>query len=294
MLRAVCRSQLAACAVALALFSGCAGFSPLVDERRLAEGYTLVLPGIDGQSPAIAQIADNLAAAGVPTAIEVYDWTHGSPWLMGTNLYSRQRNQQQARTIASKIIDYQDRYPGRPVHLVAHSGGCGLALWALEQLPAERRVTSAVLLSAAVSTKYNVAPALAHTERGIWNFYAPTDLMLLAGTVVARTIDSQHSVGAGAVGFRNPLNEASAATPRLVQVPFTPQMIRSGHFGGHWGPAGSTFARDYVAPILDSPRTAMTPSAPASQAETMAVKPEIPRHSGSARAVARTAAVFLP
>ena len=44
------------------------------------------------------------------------------------------RNRQQATLLAERIRQYQRQYPDRPVHLVAHSGGAGIAAMAMERL----------------------------------------------------------------------------------------------------------------------------------------------------------------
>ena len=190
-----------AMALLCALVVGCANFDNLTEADRLERGYTIVLPGIDGPSIANSNIAQGIADSGLETAIEVHDWTSGVPVLMPVHLYTRRTNKRKAQELADKIVDYQDRYPGRPVHIVAQSGGCGVLLWALESLPPDRTVTSAVMLSAAVSPTYDVSHALQHTDVGIWNFYSPLDVILLAGTMVGGNIDGSWMPGAGAVGY---------------------------------------------------------------------------------------------
>ena len=229
---------------------GCANFDNLTQQDRLEQGYTIVLPGIDGPSIANSNIAQGIADSGLETAIEVHDWTTGVPLLLPLHLYTKRANQRKAKQLAGKIVAYQERYPGRPVHLVAQSGGCGVLLWTLESLPTNRKVTSTVMLSAAVSPTYDVRRALQHTEAGIWNYYSPLDVILLAGTLVGGNIDGRWMPGAGAVGFWSYSPESVGDGPRLHQIPFRPEMLLAGNLGGHWGPAKSPFARDYIAPVL--------------------------------------------
>ena len=230
--------------------TGCASFDNLTQQDRLEQGYTIVLPGIDGLSVANSNIAQGLADSDLKTAIEVHDWTTGVPVLLPLHLYTKRTNQQKARQLAGKIVAYQERYPGRPVHLVAQSGGCGVLLWTLESLPTNCKVTSAVMLSAAVSPTYDVRQALQHTEAGIWNYYSPLDVVLLVGTLVGGNIDGRWMPGAGAVGFWSSSRESVGDGPRLHQIPFRPEMLLAGNLGGHWGPAKSPFSRDYIAPVL--------------------------------------------
>ena len=105
-------------------------------ERR-DEGYTLVLPGIEGAHVAHAGFVSGLKSGGVPSEIEVCDWTTGTPALVLVHLRYEERNRRQAELLAEKIVNYQDEYPGRPVNLVGHSGGGGMVLLTLEALPKE-------------------------------------------------------------------------------------------------------------------------------------------------------------
>src|SRR4029079_11614400 len=95
-----------------------------------------------------------------------------------------ERNREQAREIAERIVAYQDRYPDRPVTLIGHSGGAAMAVRVLESLPDGRRSDQAVLLAGALSPDYDLSTALGRTERGITNFYSGGDVLyLVAGTL---------------------------------------------------------------------------------------------------------------
>jgi len=193
------------------LISGCGhGISQYSTPQRMENGYVLVLPGIEGRSLFNTNIVKGLIDGGVPSAIEVYDWTAGGAFLFPVNLRAWERNKQQARRIADKITDYQEQYPDRPVHLIGHSGGGGIAVLAIEALPPTRQVSSAVLLAPALSPTYDLSRALRRTRSGVWNFYSPYDIgFLKAGTTVFGNIDGEHSSSAGAVAFTLPwgLNE---------------------------------------------------------------------------------------
>lgn len=239
--------------LAVSAAGGCARVDHLMTPERLNSGYTVILPGVNGRGRATSNIARGLADGGVGTAIEVHDWTTGNPLLTPLHLYGAQRNQRAAHALAAKIVDYQNQYPGRPVHLVSLSAGSGMTLWALEALPPGRRVTSAVLLSSAVSPTYDVRPVLEKTTVGIWNFYSPADVAMLAGTVLTGTVDGRWMPAAGAIGFvphADYLPEPTDSGPRLRQIPYQIGMARSGNYGGHWGTSPVSFNRDYVAPIL--------------------------------------------
>ena len=76
------------------------------------------------------------------------------------NLRAIDHNQREAHKIAAKIVAYQDRYPGRPVHLVGYSGGAGVAVLTLEALPPDRRVAEAIS-APTLASDYDLRPASA-------------------------------------------------------------------------------------------------------------------------------------
>lgn len=235
--------------------SGCSYYRNLNDRQRLEAGYTLVLPGIDGPSFVNSNMAQGLQDAGLPTAIEVHDWTTGHFLLFPVHLRHSERNRRQAELLAQKITDYQDRYPGRPVHLIGHSGGGAMIIWALEALPEDRSVTSATLLAPAISPQYNLATALSRTSNGIWNYHSSLDaILLVAGTTLAGTVDGRHRPSAGAYGFDRPPDLTPQQTllydNGLHQVPYHWKMLAQGNYGGHLGPTWAAFAREVVAPQL--------------------------------------------
>ncbi len=166
-----------------------------------------------------------------------------------------ERNRQQAQEIAGQIVAYQDRYPGRPVTLIGHSGGAAMAVLILEALPADRQVTQAVLLAAAISPDHDLSTALSRTEHGILNFYSRGDVgYLVLGTLALGTIDRQHSISAGAAGFHPPAQltdeQRQLYNSRLQQVPYQLSMLRSCNLGGHFSVTNSKFVSDWVAPRL--------------------------------------------
>lgn len=212
---------------------------------RRDKGLVIVLPGIEGKSFVNIDVVLGLADGGVESAIELFDWTTGIFPLWPYHLRALKRNRRVAERIAERIVEYQDRYPGRPVHLVGHSGGTGIAVFALEALPPDRRITAAVLLASALSPRYDLAAALSRTERGIWSFRSPFDaLFLVLGTLLIGTIDGRHRIAAGNGGF------ADDAGPQLHQVRYRASMMRAFHFGGHCGWTNRVFVAETIAPLV--------------------------------------------
>lgn len=234
-----------------------AWLNDLCTPERLERGLVLVLPGIEGQSLLNHNIARGLADGGVRAAIEVFDWTTGVYLLFLYHLRGTRRHEAQSENIATRIARYQREYPGRPVHLVGHSGGGAMVVLALERLPDKVKIASAILLLAGISPTYNLARALSHAERGIFSFHSRFDVFFLgAGTVVAGTMDGAHTVSAGMVGFRSPANldagERSLYGQRLHQIPFRAAMIADFNFGGHMGVSNRVFVARHVAPLLSN------------------------------------------
>jgi pimeloyl-ACP methyl ester carboxylesterase len=265
--------------LAAMLLPGCGRAVRYHTPERVRQGYTIILPGIEGASYLNANIAKGLVNGGVPSSIEVYDWT-ASAFLFPVNLRNYARNQREARKVARKIMTYQDANPGKPVHLIGHSGGGGIAVMALEALPANRTVTSAILLAPAVAPTYDLRRSMRRTQYGIWNYHSPYDMGFLgAGTTIMGTIEGRHTRAAGAVGFDVPsgLNEEERQlySTRLHQQRYTRRMADSGHGGGHTGWANSGFVAQWLAPLVNSQIEAQARFA----ADTAPQRPRSPRPS---------------
>jgi pimeloyl-ACP methyl ester carboxylesterase len=245
--------QVMALTIPAILLPGCLG-KRLADEQRLRHGLILVLPGIEGESYINHSIARGFQDAGIPDAIEIFDWTRGRLFLFD-NLMNYPRNLEQADRLAERIRQYQREYPDRPVHLVAHSGGGGLAVLAMERLDPNRPIAAAILMAPALSPAYNLAPALRRTTYGVYNLYSPYDnFYLAAGTTAFGTIDRKRTLAAGRVGFKMPegLPAADADVYRtlLHQEVWRYEMLADGHAGGHLGWSDRRFVKTWVSRII--------------------------------------------
>jgi len=257
----------------LCVACGCS-IKDLQTPQRYEQGLVIILPGIEGKGPLNVNIAKGLNQGGVPSAIEIHDWSALSVATWFINLTAEGRNRRCAADIARRIQVYQHRYPERPIHLIGHSGGGGVAVYALEALPPDRPITSAMLLAPALSPEYDLRRALRRTTCGIWNFYSDKDVgFLRLGTTIFGTIDRAHGSAAGAVGFREPpgigTEGAKLYAKRLHQVRYTDRMARSGNMGGHSGWASQQFTREWIAPLLYSQIAAVPVVAPRQIPDTL-------------------------
>lgn len=216
--------------------------------ERQAEGLILILPGIEGCSSVNDSIARGLSEAGCEAAIRIEDWRRFRPW-NPLHLATLRHNRGQAIRIAAMIRTYRCQFPGRPVHMIGHSAGAGMALFVLESLPEDYAVDTVLLLAAAVSRHYPLTAATSRIRGSLWNFFSPLDLPTVGlGTTVFGTMDRRHTVSAGALGF-----VAGSQNTRLQQVCFRPAMLKKWNFGGHFGWTNALFVRDRLAPLLTIP-----------------------------------------
>ncbi|MFP4054872.1 MAG: serine aminopeptidase domain-containing protein [Phycisphaerae bacterium] len=238
--------------LASAMFGGC-NHQPYVSEERLGRGLVVVLSGVEGRGPLNEAICRGLDRGGVEMAIENYSWA--LPGMVLYNLRSSDHHTRKAEALSRHIAEYKVRHPGRPVFLVGHSGGAAIAVWATERLPAGSKVDGIVLLAPALSPKYSLQFALAHSRRGVVSFHSRGDWVLLGmGTQIAGTMDGKHTASAGMVGFEAPPGSAGAGYPNVYQIAWKAGMSGSGHVGGHLTSGAQRFVSGYVAPLMLSPR----------------------------------------
>ncbi|MCE5327000.1 MAG: alpha/beta hydrolase [Planctomycetaceae bacterium] len=249
----------AAVLLAGATLCGCGGATDFSTTGRLDNGLVLILPGIEGESGLNHDIRNGLVAGGVDCAVSIRSWGRILPPPFGA-LASQVDvigNRLVSMSIAKDIAAYQDSHPGRPVYVVGHSGGGGIAVFVAENMPEGHKVDGLILLSASISSAYDVTKALEHTHRGILNFYNKDDGMLLGvGTTLFGNVDGIRGPSAGLLSFDLPGEKASAgkreAYKRLFQIQLTQEMSQGG--SSHTLVTEPGFVSMYIAPWLLSPR----------------------------------------
>lgn len=222
--------------------------------ERLNAGLVVSLDGVGGYNWGPQWLREGLDEAGLKAAIVIYDWSMGPKGMFVGDLVDQGHNREAARELARMVATYIETKPGRPVTLIGHSAGAAIVLWALEDLPKGTQVDRAILLAPALAPDYNMAKALQAVRRHLYVMYSPADVGLMgAGTAVFTTMDGQHSVSAGLVGFKLPRDlpiEQQREYAKVRQVGWSFGLMKMGSYGGHMGWTTTRFAREFIAPIL--------------------------------------------
>jgi pimeloyl-ACP methyl ester carboxylesterase len=209
----------------------------------------LHLPGIGGYRGIDHRMLAGLRDAGVQGNFVVYDWTQQHPGIIA--LQSYQRNHQEAQRVADLITEHLEIDPTSPIYLTAHSGGCGIAVWALERLPPNVKVQTVLLMAPALSPKYDLSAALRHVNGKMYVFTSTLDSAILNfGTRIFGTIDGVQTIAAGFGGFVQPAGADPLMYKKLVQRPYQKDWIRYGDYGEHIGAMSRPFAAAILAPLI--------------------------------------------
>ncbi len=209
-----------------ALIGGCGGMDDdqFLAQDRKSKGLTVILPGIEGESDYNHSIRAGILEAGGGQAIPIYHWGRPLPAIgMLLNQVDVIGNRVEAAKIAEMIVNYQKSFSGKPVYVIGHSGGGGMAVFVAEAMPEGSKIDGLVLLSASISAGYDLTKAISKTRSGIVNFYNPKDgVMLAIATTVAGNMDGGHSPAAGLNGFdrvaADDPAEKKAAYAKLYQM----------------------------------------------------------------------------
>ena len=235
-----------AIAIAAACAAGCGGTNKeYVTPHRLERGLVIILPGIEGEGGYTYDVRAGLLRSAVDMAMPIHSW--GRPIPLAGPLINQMDvigNRIAARRIAQMVTDYQDSHPDRPVYIIGHSGGGGVAVFAAEALPDDRKLEGLILLSASISKTYNLTKALSRCRCGIMNFYSGQDVGLLGvGTTLFGNVDGIRGPSAGLTGFdKKPVG--------LYEIAWREEMAQTGYTGGHLSSGQEKFIAAYVAPFV--------------------------------------------
>jgi len=237
--------------------------SPPVPEAVSLKGpLVLHLPGIAGYLGCDRHLLAGLSEGGVKAHVAVYDWTDNDPGLRALHAY--ERNQTEAQRVADMIVDHARLDPTSPIYLTSHSGGCGIAIWALEKLPADVAVDSVLLMAPALSPEYDLTHALRHVRGQLYAFTSVHDVVVLeAGTKLFGTIDGVLTAAAGFGGFVRPPGADIQLYNKLIPEPYEDDWMQYDDYGDHIGAMSRKFAANVLAPLLlgqVSPATRPSPT----------------------------------
>jgi len=240
-------------AILKGLFRVLHGPTPAALPASERSGLVLIADGVGGLDLCGTGLVHAAAKAGFPHEIRVICWGHGfGRW--HRDLTNVENHRVRAAEIVEQVIDFHAKKPGAPVFLVGKSGGTGVVVRAMENLP-ENSIEATVLLSSALSPEYDLSKALRAVRRDMTVFWSPLDVLILGvGTRIFGTIDRRNAMSAGLVGFRLPkqLDESSRVQySKLKQIRWSPTMASTGYLGGHIGPDSPAFLRKYVLPRFD-------------------------------------------
>lgn len=240
-------------AVALGL-AGCASvkaLAPPADAGRAGVPGTVFVADGAGDFQFTSRSIRNVAQAdGYPLQVVTYSWSHGYLRVIADQVgYEHARCE--GKRLATEVLEFHARHPGTPVYLLGHSAGSAVILAALENLP-PGVVDRAVLLSPSLSTCYDVRPALASVEGGLYVFHSPYDTWYLGVvTGVVGNSDRRWGSSSGRYGFHVPDCDPAGVYARLHQRSWQPSDVELGNRGGHYGNYQREFLRVHVLPLLE-------------------------------------------
>lgn len=194
-----------------------------------------------------------LADGGYQGDVEHFNWTTYLGPLMDQMVYSY--NRRQGRRLAEKIAKYLDEHPRASVNLIGLSAGSGVAIFALESLPAKYQVDNVIMLSSSLSANYDLTRALRRVRSGVYLFWSPDDPILRGIVPLVGTVDRENtSQVAGVIGARVPPGSNSDTRYWYAAKVHNVRWYVHGGVGPiqlrHAGTTDREFVREMVAPIL--------------------------------------------
>lgn len=209
------------------------------------------LPGIGGTPGTTADALCGMVDGGAAGEIVYFAWNTYNP--SPRNLWSYEENHARARRLADDITAFARANPDATIDIVAHSGGAGVALFAIEYLTDDVRLRNVLLCHPAISPTYPLDATLRHLTGDLVLFRSDYDTLLLGvGTTLFGTVDRRFTESAGKVGFDLAAAAADAGLrEKVVQIAWDPQRDGAlGHLGGHHGMLIYDWNRTRVGPWL--------------------------------------------
>jgi pimeloyl-ACP methyl ester carboxylesterase len=242
-------------AIALTGASGCVSGLRLTAEPppavETSDAIVFFLDGAGGGGPVIdaaPEVLLGLRLGGYDGAFRSVRWQTGLGAIADLTL-SVPEKRALSVSLAARIQEARELRPDARISLISASTGTAIAVYALELLPPGVRIDNLVLLSSALSADYDLSPALKHVVGGALNFVSNKDALLQAMIPLFGSADRKlvGSRVAGVVGFET---VDSAAQMNFRTLSWTPEMRRSGHYGGHTDYKNATFIAQVIAPWI--------------------------------------------
>jgi hypothetical protein len=204
---------------------------------------------LKGSSTALAQ---GNSQAGNPVELTVFPWSHGHRRLLMDQIDMTHARLQGVK-LAQAIQERKAQEPGRRIVVIGHSAGCAVILTACDLLPMDA-VDRVILLAPSVSTGYDIRPTLWSAKEGVDVYCSKKDWVALGFVmhVVGTTDNFWSGAAAGRWGFQpkgsKKLEELEAS--RLRQHFWSPELVWTGHTGGHHGVHAQGFIQVYLLPLI--------------------------------------------
>ena len=183
----------------------------------------------------------------------LYDWQTPIFGEVFSDLMWHRRNRLMGVKLGRKLLTFRRQHPETRIHILAFSGGAGIAIFGLEALRGRSLIDTLILACPAISSAYNFAPAL-HAVQRCYALTSHRDSIILGlGTRIFGTTDRRHESAGGRVGFRIPPDasqEDTDAYGRMRQIRWSPDLRKLGHTGGHTGWAGAKLLHKHLMPLL--------------------------------------------
>jgi pimeloyl-ACP methyl ester carboxylesterase len=223
-------------------------------------GVILVVDGAGNTGGLSAALRQAVTDQRLPLHVETCEWSYG-PYRVLADQTDYCHAREHGGRLAARISAYRQACPDSRVYLVAHSAGSAVALAAAESLP-PGSVEEVILLGPAVSSGYDLRPALRCARRGIDVFTSERDLFVLGlGVSVTGTTDRRWTAAAGRVGFTPVVEtpEDAALYGKLRQHRWEPCDACAGNYGGHFDTYESRYLYTHVLPLLTDPGSMSAP-----------------------------------
>ena len=240
-------------------------FSPTVadpPEVKPAEGKTELVvvhvPGISGiqrkDRTFLDSLCNALEAGGEVTVVERrnYEWRRGRSTI--DTLQQIEANRKLAAELAGQLRELKTDHPDAKLLVTSHSGGAGVAAWAIEQLEpgqgGEPPVDGLLFMAAATSPGFDLSAALSNVSASVSLVSRLDTILLVAGTTSFGTIDGVKTAAAGQAGFALPESADREQYAKLREVDYDPAWEEHQWFGDHEGMLRAGNTTSVVAPIV--------------------------------------------